>query len=192
MTSQAIINHNEPIVRDVEVMQVLSSQQAPTGGHVWTFLYPGCHVYLWDGAGKQVLNRLDCSKLVPCSESLKTIAIDEHFMPGSGKSGQVSALALQADKLYIGTSWGCLIVTEAATLRPITVFRPYSQELQAIVTVSQADSDVNSSPLVVTLGKGYRNLIGRYVTDGDTNKKDDSDSGTVYALLWRPDDWMSD
>ena len=96
MTSQTVINHNEPIVRDVEVMQVLSSQQdstAGSGGHVWTFLYPGCHVYLWDGAAKQVLNRLDCSKLVPCSESLKTIAIDEHFMPG--RSGQVSALALQ-------------------------------------------------------------------------------------------------
>ena len=92
--------------------------------------------------------------------------------------------------MYIGTSWGCLIVTEAATLRPITVFRPFSQELQAIVTVSQADDSANSSPLVVTLGKGYRNLIGRYVA-GDT-KKDDSDSGTVYALLWRPDDWVSD
>ena len=190
MTSQAIINHNEPIVRDVEVMQVLSNQGEDStstgGGHVWTFLYPGCHVYLWDGAGKQVLNRLDCSKLVPCSESLKTIAIDEHFSPG--RSGQVSALALQGDKLYIGTSWGCLIVTEAATLRPITVFRPFSQELQSIVTVSQADSEHASSPLVVTMGKGYRNLIGRYVA-GDTKK---DDSGTVYALLWRPDDWVSD
>ena len=98
MTSQTVINHNEPIVRDVEVMQVLSNQQSDStaggsGGQVWTFLYPGCHVYLWDGAAKQVLNRLDCSKLVPCSESLKTIAIDEHFMPG--RSGQVSALALQ-------------------------------------------------------------------------------------------------
>ena len=103
VTSQAIINHNDPVVRDLEVMQVLSSPSssrhiastgsAPASGMVWTYLYPGCHVYLWDPASKQVMNRLDCSKLVPCSESLKTIAIDEHFVPG--RSGQVSALALQ-------------------------------------------------------------------------------------------------
>ena len=109
VTSQAIINHNDPVVRDLEVMQVLSSPSssrhnastgsAPantscsTSGMVWTYLYPGCHVYLWDPTSKQVMNRLDCSKLVPCSESLKTIAIDEHFVPG--RSGQVSALALQ-------------------------------------------------------------------------------------------------
>ena len=86
-------------------------------------------------------------------------------------------------------------MAEAATLRPITVFRPFSQELQSIVTV-QPDS---SCPLVVTLGKGYRNLIGRYVSGDvrthDLRKKDsgdDSDSGTVYALMWRPDDWVSD
>ena len=89
-------------------------------------------------------------------------------------------------------------MAEAATLRPITVFRPFSQELQSIVTISQADSmDGNSemnftSPLVVTLGKGYRNLIGRYVTSDSKRDGDESDSSTVYALLWRPDDWVSD
>ena len=56
------------------------------------------------------------------------------------------------------------------------------------MTVSQANSEHANSPLVVTLGKGYRNLIGHYVA-GDTKK---DNSGTVYALLWRPDDWVSD
>jgi len=36
----------------------------------------------WDAEVRAVKNKLDCSKLVPCSESLKTIAIDEHFSPG--------------------------------------------------------------------------------------------------------------
>merc|ERR1739838_377548 len=74
----------------------------------------------------------DCSKLVPCSESLKTIAIDEHFSTGRC---QVISMAIHQEKLYVGTSWGCLIITEAETLRPITVFRPYSDEVQAIIPV---------------------------------------------------------
>ena len=129
---------------------------------------------------------------------------------------QVAALAVQADKLYIGTSWGCLIVAEAASMRPITVFRPFSEELQSIVAVTEPaefnlvggggggssaksfNSDVTgSSPLIITLGKGYRNLIGRYVTDkrpSPSSGEDiyDDNSRTVYALLWRPDDWLSD
>ena len=40
-------------------------------------------------------------------------------------------------KLYVGTSWGCLIIAEAYTMRPITVFRPYSEEVQAIIPISE-------------------------------------------------------
>ena len=37
--------------------------------------------------------------------------------------------------MRIGTSWGCLIVAEAIAMRPITVFRPFSEEVQAIVAI---------------------------------------------------------
>lgn len=42
----------------------------------------GCVVYQWDPATHSILNKLDCSKLVPCSESLKSISIEEHLSPG--------------------------------------------------------------------------------------------------------------
>ena len=80
VTSQEVINHNDPVVENVEVFQVISDSES---GHVWTFVYPGCHIFQWSGGGERTIkNRLDCSKLVPSSESLKTIAIDEHFSPG--------------------------------------------------------------------------------------------------------------
>ena len=80
VTSQEVINHNGPVVENVEVFQVISDSES---GHVWTFVYPGCHIFQWSGGGERAIkNRLDCSKLVPSSESLKTIAIDEHFSPG--------------------------------------------------------------------------------------------------------------
>jgi hypothetical protein len=45
-------------------------------------LVSGCVVYQWDPTTHNVLNKLDCSKLVPCSESLKSISIEEHLSPG--------------------------------------------------------------------------------------------------------------
>ena len=118
-------------------------------------------------------------------------------------------------KLYIGTSWGCLIIAEAYSMRPITVFRPYSEEVQAIIPVTEPFvtpvTDPNKSPsrfsnsssvdrvdersLIVTLGKGYRRLLERYVVNKRSPVDEDEeneDSRTTFALLWRPDSWLSD
>ena len=208
VTGQQVINHNDPMVENVEVLQVITGD-GDLKAYVWTFLYPGFHVYQWEA--KNIKNRLDCSKLVPCSESLKTIAIDEHFSTGRC---QVISMAIHQEKLYVGTSWGCLIITEAETLRPITVFRPYSDEVQAIIpvlkpktffgpklkqhnVVENNETGVQTQNLsyVVTLGKGYRALIERYVANmkGDAIEADeDHDSSMIYAMLWQPDEWITD
>ena len=251
VTSQEIINHNNPVIENVEVLQIISStslQSVSEGASttsatdpktnpeksldkfVWSFVYPGYYVYQWNADKRVIKNRLDCSKLVPCSESLKTIAIDEHFSPGRC---QIASMVVQDDKLYIGTSWGCLIVAEAIAMRPITVFRPFSEEIQAIVAIKEPlpvdlattpkkksagnQSEEHSArsegnPLIVTIGKGYRSLIGRYVNMdkrhssikseteslravnklGEERDYEDSynNASTMYALLWRPDDWL--
>lgn len=48
---------------------------------------------------------------------------------------QVSALCVCGREIYVGTSWGCIIVAEAASMRPITVFRPHQHEVRAILTL---------------------------------------------------------
>jgi hypothetical protein len=65
-------------------IQVISAKSKDSSqSSVWTFVYPGCNIFQWETEGfKKIRNKLDCSKLVPSSESLKTIAIDEHFSPG--------------------------------------------------------------------------------------------------------------
>lgn len=298
VTSQEVVNHHDPVVENVEVLQIVSASPsnlpkwqrdrqekrnlAEKMAHlVWTFVYPGCNIYQWDARSKVICNRLDCSKLVPCSESLKTIAIDEHFSPGRC---QVAAITILDEKLYIGTSWGCLIVAEAASMRPITVFRPFCDEVQAIAAVrlrtttarprcpprsrpsvasktrphctsghtssifgktilrdrrakmsfmseenkgeedqeddddgqQLVEEDDDDRLLLVTLGKGYRSLIRRYVdvcggqkyrtyssavnhhsaVQADDGREEDATYGdnahTLYALLWKPDDWLTD
>ena len=48
VTSQEVVNHNDPVVENVEVFQVISESES---GLVWTFVYPGCHIFQWS-AGK--------------------------------------------------------------------------------------------------------------------------------------------
>ena len=139
---------------------------------MWSLVYPGSHVYQWASTGKgdrgrKVRAKLDCSKLVPSSESVKTL--DEQFNPGRC---QVASMALQADKLYVGTGWGCLIVADAASMRPVAVCRPYAEEIQAILPVTTAN---DGEQLIVTLGKGYRSLIGRFVGGGGGGKRVDDE-----------------
>uniref|UniRef100_A0A182PFW2 non-specific serine/threonine protein kinase n=1 Tax=Anopheles epiroticus TaxID=199890 RepID=A0A182PFW2_9DIPT len=132
--------------------------------YVYSYLAPSYILYQWRSSTKRVENKLDCSKLVPCSESLKSIAIDERLSPGKC---QISALAALGNELYVGTTWGCIIVVERGSLRPTTVFRPYEEDVRCIVPVVPvtAGDDATgacTTPLIVTVGRGYRSLIERY------------------------------
>lgn len=46
---------------------------------VFTAISPGCIVYGWSGLDRQIRDRMDCSKIAPCSESLTTINIEERL-----------------------------------------------------------------------------------------------------------------
>ena len=42
--------------------------------------------------------------------------------------------------LYVGTTWGCVIVAEGVSLRPIVVFRPFHEEVRVIQAMWKFDS----------------------------------------------------
>jgi hypothetical protein len=100
-------------------------------------------------------------------------------------------------------------------MRPISVFRPFSEEIQAIIpiqgeeAVPEEDKSASSSSSrqgsrIVTLGKGYRSLVKRFVTHRKATSavsaasasveyedyEDDANAMAMSALLWRPDDWI--
>ncbi|XP_017968519.1 leucine-rich repeat serine/threonine-protein kinase 1 isoform X2 [Drosophila navojoa] len=192
---QALCHSDEPnLIEDVKVTRLCSNES-----HVFSCLYPGCMVYQWGAVSKRIENKLDCSKLLPCSESLQSIAIDEHV---NLIKCQISALAAHNTELYIGTTWGCLIVAELLTLRPISVFRPYENEIKAIITMPNA-----GIPLIATLGRRYRSLISRYVDMGESTSNNSSSVAStpthgagkpmpiadldnhIHCLLWRAKNW---
>ncbi|XP_042874450.1 leucine-rich repeat serine/threonine-protein kinase 1-like isoform X4 [Penaeus japonicus] len=189
--------------------QTISTVSRHLRNSIWSYVYPGCVVYHWDVKEKKLVNRLDCSKLVPCSESLQSISIEEHLSPSQC---QVSAVAVCGGEVYVGTTWGCVVVAEAESMRPITVFRPYEDEVRAIVPLpptsiivepesipgdmsdgSEGDIErlMNPVPLLATIGKGYRNLLGRYAPIPRSAQPEPGAQRAMYCLLWRAHHWLN-
>ncbi|CAM1297638.1 Uncharacterised protein g1884 [Pycnogonum litorale] len=203
VTSQEVIHHYESSIDNIEVLQIVSSKY--DNKYVWSYVYPGCVVYHWDASTRTIINKLDCSKLVPCSESIMSISIEEHLSPGRC---QVTAMAiLGTSELYIGTTWGCIIVAEGSTMRPVTVFRPFEEEVKAILPICYvrptesspktehnvvAEKTIRNLPMIITVGRGYRSLLSRYTTL-PLNSIGHSvvDHRSTYAFLWRSDSWLN-
>ncbi|XP_075215251.1 leucine-rich repeat kinase [Lycorma delicatula] len=191
VTGHDVLNHYEPIIVNVDVLQIISSHSPVKydgPASVWTYVYPGCVVYQWDPATRTIINKLDCSKLVPCSESLKSISIEEHLSPGRC---QVTSLCVLNMELYIGTTWGCIVVAERTTMRPITVFRPFQEEVSAIVALRPNEE---GETVLATIGRGYRSLIKRYkdVVGTPTLMSQSSQThNNSFALLWATENWAA-
>lgn len=152
---------------------------------VFSYTYPGCVVYQWDVDSRQIINKLDMSKLVPCSESLKSIAIEENL---STEKCQVTALEASVNQLYIGTTWGCIVVAECGTLRPVTVFRPFEGKVSQIISLKSADK---KKVMLATVGLGYRSLISRYTDYPHKNLGNEELKHGMYTLLWRSENWSA-
>ncbi|KMQ95071.1 leucine-rich repeat serine threonine-protein kinase 1-like protein [Lasius niger] len=152
---------------------------------VFSYTYPGCVVYQWDVDGRQIVNKLDMSKLVPCSESLKSISIEENL---TTDKCQVTALEASSGQLYIGTTWGCIVVAECGTLRPVTVFRPFEGKVCQIVSLKSADK---KKTVLATVGQGYRSLIARYTDFPLKGLENEELRHGMYTMLWRSENWSS-
>ncbi|KAI4476963.1 hypothetical protein M0804_013143 [Polistes exclamans] len=152
---------------------------------ILSYTYPGCIVYQWDVDSRQIINKLDMSKLVPCSESFKSISIEENL---TTEKCQITALESYMNQLYIGTTWGCIVVAECNTLRPITVFRPFEGKVCQIISFKSTDK---KKLILVTVGQGYRSLISRF-TDFPLNGTEVEDlKHNMYTLLWRSEHWSA-
>ncbi|XP_075989581.1 leucine-rich repeat kinase isoform X2 [Anticarsia gemmatalis] len=152
--------------------------------YVAVYSDPGVCVYQWSVRTKQQCARLDCSKLVPCSESLQSISLDSHLTEDKCR---VTALCALRGELYIGTAWGCVIVADAASLRPLTVFRPYEEDVCVIIPLPpHKEGDVG---MLATFGHGYRPLLQRYAPHSSNST---NTYNGFYCLLWRAQHWLPD
>lgn len=148
---------------------------------LWTSA--GCTVHLWSIKEKCVAMKLDCWKLVPCSESLESINIESYNQ--LARSSVVSSLVYSANQLFIGTSHGCFMVVEADSLKPMIVFRPYERNMKIITPIVIEDSnDADEARYLVTVGSGYRDLMKRFVNSLDSEFPGETETSNEVAILW--------
>ncbi|KZC04554.1 Leucine-rich repeat serine/threonine-protein kinase 1 [Dufourea novaeangliae] len=173
------------VTGDAAIKNLFATYLLSAENSILSYTYPGCIVYQWDVDTRQIINKLDMSKLVPCSESLKSISIEENL---STEKCQVTAFETCRNQLYIGTTWGCIVVAECNSLRPITVFRPFEGKVCQIISFKSADE---KKLVLATVGQGYRSLISRY-TDFPIDGLDAEDlKHSMYALLWKSEHWSA-
>ncbi|XP_026318247.1 uncharacterized protein LOC113228995 [Hyposmocoma kahamanoa] len=171
-------------VRADSAVALLAAADEP---YVVAYCDPGVCVYAWSVLSRRQTARLDCSKLAPCSESLQSISIDERL---SAERCKVTSLCCVGNLAYVGTAWGCVIVADAPTLRPLTVFRPYEQDVVAMVPLLPHDS--SHTPMLATLGSGYRPLLQRFAPNNQQSTNNASAHSGFYCLLWRAHHWLPD
>ncbi|XP_041989151.1 leucine-rich repeat serine/threonine-protein kinase 1 isoform X2 [Aricia agestis] len=151
-----------------------------------TFVYAvykdSTQVYSWCALRKRVATRLDCSKLVPCSESLQSIAIDESL---NEERCRVTGVCVSGEVVVAGTAWGCVVVATRA-LQPLTVCRPY--DAAARVLLPLPPHAAQAPPMLATLGDGYRPLLQRYAPQ----QSNPTSYTGLYCLLWRAQHWLPD
>ena len=76
-----------------------------------------------------------------------------------------------------------MVVAEAGSL---AIFRPHNADLVSF-SLTQARH------CMVSLGRGYRNLIQRYCTNRTSDEDNtEVESNKMFALLWRTDSWLMD
>ncbi|XP_045530212.1 leucine-rich repeat serine/threonine-protein kinase 1 isoform X2 [Pieris brassicae] len=143
------------------------------------------YVYAYSATSREQSARLDCSKLAPSSESLQSIASDD---PLTEDRCRITSLCVCGTEAYVGTLWGCVIVADAATLRPLAVCRPHEGEVRAILPLYPHGS-INY-PMLATLGDGYRPLLNRYAPSQSGNNP--TALTGFYCLLWRTQHWLPD
>ena len=84
-------------------------------------------------------------------------------------------------------------------MRPITVFRPYQEDIKLILPFDSSGCDSfdtlddlqqqHSSKYFLTIGQGFRSLIARYVNIPDNGLTLTIQKG-LFTLLWTSGHWL--
>lgn len=112
----------------------------------------------------------------------------------------MTAIVVCSEELLVGTAWGCVVVAEASSMRPITVFRPFEADVRAIIPLSpptqedcvdQEEERGAYVPMVATIGKGYRNLLNRYAQIHKSHELEGDSQNSLFCLIWRAHQWIN-
>ncbi|XP_022107622.1 leucine-rich repeat serine/threonine-protein kinase 1-like isoform X2 [Acanthaster planci] len=173
--------------------------------HVWSWVQPGPFIYKWNVKSKKIEGTLDViTALATCRSNSKPRS-RRNVRPMSAMRNQVSSLAVFRQYLYVGVSSGNLLVADPHSLKPLCVINCHEGPVRTIVPVAtepwtpsemQADEAAaeaevegqeGGAAVVVTVGRGFNDLIGGYVNSPSRVKG--HERLEWYFLLWETANW---
>ncbi|KAK6169175.1 hypothetical protein SNE40_020275 [Patella caerulea] len=140
--------------------------------YIWSYSYPGSVILRWNTVQRKIVNRLDISQVLS--------SLDNKISTAS--KCQVTALNVSGRYLYIGTTLGSFIVADALTLANYNVVKCHIEKefyikcILPLLPVDDENSDdkgniIKNSPGIVTVGKGYIDLVRVSPNKQDTTTK---------------------
>lgn len=125
------------------------------------------------------------------------------FLLPAGKT-QITAMNVIDNELYVGTTWGCIIVIDKSTMHHITSFRCHEQDdiyVKAILPLTFEDSsdldprfgaptqDNQIAKNIITVGKGYRNVMKTMSSATVTTMRRHSLQNRTFLLSFLAENW---
>ncbi|XP_063446430.1 leucine-rich repeat serine/threonine-protein kinase 1-like isoform X1 [Mytilus trossulus] len=142
---------------------------------VWAYIYPGTVIYKWNAETLMIDGKFD-SHVVPNSEASH---VSTHVY--EARNYQITSMKVIDKYLYMGTTWGCLIVADAENLQvgPYTVFRCHgSEDFRIILPLHDAEEE-DSVPGIITIGTGFRDIV-KQASGFDTRHTNSDSSDNVF------------
>lgn len=169
---------------------------------MFTYVSSDGRVFMWKSGA--VRRTLDCSKILPVSETLSSMFDDQ-----LNQRCRITALSVFStssnEQLLVGTQTGVIIVLESKFLSPLTSFRTYGSSVETILCTSRlpilasGEERINGtsvtllseSPFFVTIGRKYRNLVKRLASNvlSTENDEEQQSDNVNYAVVWQGDYW---
>ncbi|XP_065205497.1 uncharacterized protein LOC135835253 isoform X2 [Planococcus citri] len=112
-----------------------------------------------DAWGRTPLHAAATTENSKCLRVLLQSGANPNTACGTRGEAKVTSICVLENEIYIGTTWGCIVVAERESMRPITVFRPFQEEVCSILALPVK---VDGRTCLATVGRGYRSLINRY------------------------------
>ena len=123
------------------------------------------------------------------------------FVCFSASRAQVNSLVAVDKELYIGTSWGCILVCNNLSLMVYTVIRSHEESVKHLLPLTTAPATMQQSSgkqkaLMISCGRGYRSLgAGLYSNSRGYPSRRSGKTGASLAknesvmLVWLADHW---
>eukprot|EP00057_Strongylocentrotus_purpuratus_P000847 XP_001184678.3 PREDICTED: leucine-rich repeat serine/threonine-protein kinase 1 [Strongylocentrotus purpuratus] len=208
---QVILCHLEDPLPLAPVTQMvtydLAIQEQMGLQHVWSYVQPGPVVYKWNTETRAIEGRIDFVATISTCRSNPRPRGRQSHRPMSAFRSQVNSMCLSGEYLYIGISCGHLLVLDASTLAPAILLSCHEGPVKFVIPVAPShhhhlvpdlpDSSIIpdhqsevavahrfrfSRPTVVTLGKGFNDLVGGY--GNSPSRFTGQERLGWYILLW--------